>query len=111
MGKLISLDQISASVLPAKVLVLLSKYALAIHKHAGVVVKINSVDVFKYVHKTSKLTDNIEVRSIHRELLVEVNRHLLAGTMQTNMQRLKSTDRDRTDVNDDDGYKGKAYQR
>ncbi len=87
MGKLVSLDEVNASVLPAKVLVLLSKYAQAMRKHTGLVIKISSLNVFKHVHNTNKLTDHLQIRKLHRELLIEVNEHLRAGTMQTNQQR------------------------
>jgi len=93
MGKLISLEEVNASVLPAKVLVLLSKYAQAMRKHTGLVIKISSLNVFKHVHNTNKLTDHLQIRKLHRELLIEVNDHLRAGTMQTNRQRkLGNTD-------------------
>lgn len=87
MGKLISLEEVNASVLPAKVLVLLSKYAQAMRKHTGLVIKISSLNVFKHVHNTNKLTDHLQIRQLHRELLLEVNSHLRAGTMQTDRQR------------------------
>ncbi len=87
MGKLVSLDEVNASVLPAKVLVLLSKYAQAMRKHTGLVIKISSLNVFKHVHNTNKLTDHIQIRQLHRELRLEVNNHLREGTMQTNKQR------------------------
>lgn len=87
MGKLVSLNEVNASVLPAKVLVLLSKYAQAVRKHTGLVVKISSLNVFKHVHNTNKITSHIQVRQLHRELLIEVNGHLREGTMQTNQQR------------------------
>ena len=87
MGKLISLEEVNASVLPAKVLVLLSKYAQAMRKHTGLVIKISSLNVFKHVHNTNKLTGHLQIRQLHRELLLEVNSHLRAGTMQTDRQR------------------------
>ncbi len=87
MGKLVSLDEVNASVLPAKVLVLLSKYAQAMRKHTGLVIKISSLNVFKHVHNTNKLTDHLQIKQLHRDLLLEVNRHLRAGTMQTNQDR------------------------
>jgi hypothetical protein len=87
MGNLISLEEVNASVLPAKVLVLLSKYARAMRKYTGLVIKISSMNVFKHVHNTNKLTSHLTIRKLHRELLLEVNRHLDAGTMQTNQQR------------------------
>jgi len=92
MGKLISLDEVNASVLPAKVLVLLSKYAQSMRKHTGLVIKISSMNVFKHVHNTNKLTEHPEVRRLHRDLLVEVNLHLVDGTMQTNQQRYEAAE-------------------
>jgi len=87
MGKLVSLDEVNASVLPAKVLVLLSKYAQAMRKHTGLVIKISSLNVFKHVHNTNKLTDHLQIKQLHRDLILEVNKHLRAGTMQTNQDR------------------------
>ena len=87
MGKLVRLEEVNASALPAKVLVLLSKYAQAIRTHTGLVIKINSLNVFKHVHNTNKLTNHLQIRRLHRELLLEVNEHLRNGTMQTNVQR------------------------
>jgi len=73
MGKLISLEEVNASVLPAKVLVLLSKYAQAMRKHTGLVIKISSLNVFKHVHNTNKLTDHLQIRKLHRELLIDTD--------------------------------------
>lgn len=87
MGKIESLDKVSAAVLPAKVLVLLSKYAQTMRKHTGLVIKISSMNVFKHVHNTHKLTQHPEVIALHRTLLSEVNKHLSEGTMQTVDQR------------------------
>ncbi len=87
MGKLVSLEEVNASVLPAKVLVLLSKYAQAMRKHTGLVIKISSLNVFKHVHNTNKLTDHLQIKQLHRDLILEVNKHLRAGTMQTNQDR------------------------
>lgn len=87
MGKLVNLDEVNASVLPAKVLVLLSKYAQAMRKHTGLVIKISSLNVFKHVHNTNKLTDHLQIKQLHRDLIIEVNRHLRGGTMQTNQDR------------------------
>ena len=87
MGKLVSLEEVSASTLPAKVLVLLSKYSKAMRKHTGVVIKISSLNVFSHVHNTNKLSNHLQTQQIHHELLLEVNRHLDAGTMQTVRER------------------------
>lgn len=87
MGKLTSLEEVSASVLPAKVLVMLSKYAQAMRKHTGLVIKISSMNVFKHVHNTHKLTQHPVVQQLHKELLSEVNTHIERGTMHTNHDR------------------------
>jgi len=87
MGKLVSLEEVNASVLPARVLVLLSKYAQAMHEHAGLIIKISSMNVFRHVHKTHTVTPHPAVQKIYRELLVEVATHVAAGTMHTNYER------------------------
>ena len=87
MAKLVSLKDVNASLLPADVLVLLSKYAQAMRKHNGLIIKISSLNVFKHVHKTSKLTENLLVRSLHRELVLTVNNHLQEGTMKKNSDK------------------------
>jgi len=87
MGKLVSLEEVSASVLPARVLVLLSKYAQAMRKHTGLVIKISSINVFRHVHKTHKLTNHSAVRKLYQELLEEVDSHIFQGTMHTNYER------------------------
>ena len=50
------------------------------------------MNVFKHVHNTNKLTEHPEVRRLHHELLMEVNRHLMEGNMQTNQQRYEATE-------------------
>ncbi len=87
MGKLVSLEEVNASVLPARVLVLLSKYAQSMRKHTGLVIKISSMNVFRHVHNTHKLTQHAAVRKLYRELLDEVGTHVAAGTMHTNYDR------------------------
>lgn len=87
MGELVSLEEVDASVLPAKVLVLLSKYAQAIRKHTGLVIKISSLNIFKHVHNTNIMTDHQQVEQLYRELLLEVNSHLRGGTMRTHLQQ------------------------
>jgi len=90
MTEFISLKEVSASMLPAAVLVLLSQYSLAVRKHTGLVIKISSANVFLHIHNTNKLTDHPEVRRLHQELLGAVTRHISAGTMQTIQQRYRS---------------------
>lgn len=87
MAKLVSLEEVSAAVLPAQVLVLLSKYAQATRKHTGLVIKISSVNVFRHVHNTHKLTGHSAVKNLYSELLNEVGMHINAGTMHTNYDR------------------------
>jgi len=87
MGKIVNLEEVSAAVLPAKILVLLSKYAQAMRKHTGLVIKISSLNVFKHVHSTHKLTQHPAVRKLHMELLREVSTHIEQGTMHTTMDR------------------------
>ncbi|MFT4634337.1 MAG: hypothetical protein ACI854_000338 [Arenicella sp.] len=50
MARLISLKEVSETVQPAKVLVLLSKYAQAVGTCTGLMIKISSLNVFKHVH-------------------------------------------------------------
>ncbi|RBP48360.1 hypothetical protein DFR28_10889 [Arenicella xantha] len=99
MGKLENLDEVSAAVLPAKVLVLLSKYAQTMRKHTGLVIKISSMNVFKHVHNTHKLTQHPEVTALHKALLNEVSQHLADGTMQTVSQRLSANPKARKSAN------------
>lgn len=87
MGKLISLTEVNATLLPGQVLVLLSKYAQTLQTHTGLVIKVSSMNVFKHVDNTCKFTENPHIHKIHKELLIEVNKHLAAGTMQTHSQR------------------------
>lgn len=87
MGKLISLTEANATILPGQVLVLLSKYAQALKTHTGLVIKVSSMNVFKHVDNTRKFTENPHIQKIYKELLVEVNKHLAAGSMQTHSQR------------------------
>ena len=87
MKRVIALNQVNAAILPAKILVLLSKYSQSVRKHTGLIVRISAMDVFVQVHNTNKITEHLDVRRIYRELQVEVNKSLLMGTMQTNAQR------------------------
>ena len=50
MRKLKNLEEVNAAALPAKVLVLLSKYANALRKHNGLILKLSSLNVFRNVH-------------------------------------------------------------
>lgn len=84
MRKLKNLEEVNASALPAKVLVLLSKYANALRKHNGLILKLSSLNVFRNVHKTSCRAKHPEVHEVYQELLDEVRVHLKKGTMYTN---------------------------
>jgi len=87
MGRFVNLEEVSAEVLPANVLVLLSKYAQAMRKHTGLVIKISSLNVFKHVHDTQKLTRHPAVKKLHAALLREISEHLEQGTMHTTRDR------------------------
>ena len=84
MGNLKSLEDVSASALPAKVLVLLSKYAQALRKSSGLIIKLSSLSVFKHVHRTKEDANKAVLNVLYEELLEEVNKHLAMGTMYTN---------------------------
>lgn len=92
MGNLTNLKEVSASVLPARVLVLLSKYAQALRVHNGMVLKISSVNVFKNIYRTYPLARHPAIKRIHAELLAEVNMHLEQGTMHTNESKRQATE-------------------
>jgi len=80
-SQLENLEKIDASVLPAKILVLLSKYAKALKDHNDTIIQLSSVSVFKQIHQTSLLCEDPLVQKIHRQLLVQVNSHIKLGTM------------------------------
>ena len=84
MGQITSLKNVNALALPAKVLVLLSKYAQALRAHNGTVLKLSSLRVFKHIHTTCMKANDQTLIHIYVELLREVNIHLEAGTMYTN---------------------------
>lgn len=81
MEKLISLRHVSSSILPKRVLVLMAKYALAAHKHAGITIELSSMDVFEQIHTNRKRCGSFDVQRLHHQLLVLVNQHLASGTM------------------------------
>lgn len=87
MKKIKNLEDINALALPAKVLVLLSKYAKALKSSNGMVIKLSSLKVFYYVHQTCIQARNSQLNSIYHELLTEVNLHIDAGTMFTNKEK------------------------
>jgi hypothetical protein len=84
MRKLNSLKEVSASVLPAKVLALLSMYASALRKHNGLILKLSSMNVFRHVYNTRLVAKHPDVHAVYNELLKEVQGHVYNGTMYTN---------------------------
>lgn len=82
-----SLENINALALPAKVLVLLSKYAKALRNHNGTILKLSSLRIFKHIHDTCEKANSPKLNVIYDQLLAEVNNHISAGTMYTNDER------------------------
>lgn len=76
-----SLEKVDATTLPAKVLVLLSKYAIALKNHNGTVIQLSSLNVFRHVHHTSLLCKDPIAQKIHRQLMVQVCSHIKLGSM------------------------------
>lgn len=103
MGKLISLNEVNATILPGRVLVLLSKYAQELRKHTGLVIKVSSMNVFKHVDNTSKFTESPVIHKLHKQLLIEVNKQLASGSMQTHAQR-QLNDSTKQNMNKPDPY-------
>jgi len=83
-SKLSSLENVNALALPAKVLVLLSKYAKSLRAHNGTVLKLSSLRVFRHIHVTCMKASSPKLNEIYSELLEEVDLHIKAGTMYTN---------------------------
>jgi len=81
MKKVKSLYGVKATVLPAKVMVLLSKYSQAIKEFEGVVIQLSSLNVFKHVHNSYTRSKHPVVHKCYRYLLREVNKHLAEGNM------------------------------
>jgi len=86
-GHLKSLEDVNALALPAKVLVLLSKYAQALRDHNGTILKLSSLRVFKHIHDTCEEANYHKLDKIYAKLLKEVNQHIHSGTMYTNDAR------------------------
>ena len=82
-----SLDEVNASALPANVLVLLSKYANALRKHNGLILKLSSMNIFRHVHSTNKVSKHDSVHIAYEELLSEVRQQVKAGSMYTNAHK------------------------
>jgi len=87
MNKLTNLEDVNALALPAKVLVLLSKYAQELQATNRTVIKLSSLRVFMHVHQTCLKAETPKLNKIYHELLDEVNQHLEAGTMYTNKEK------------------------
>ncbi len=81
MKKVKNLYGVKATVLPAKVMVLLSKYAQAIKEFEGVVIQLSSLNVFKHVHNSYTRSKHPAVHKCYKYLLREVNMHLQEGNM------------------------------
>jgi len=73
MEKLSSLQHVSASALPARVLVLMSKYARALELLSGKAIKLSSLRVFNDIHLSSIEANNESLNSIYQQLLTQVN--------------------------------------
>jgi len=87
MNKLKSLEDVNALALPAKVLVLLSKYAKALRMKNGTVIKLSSLRIFFHVHQTCIKAKDTHLNIIYHQLLDEVNSHIESGTMFTNEEK------------------------
>ena len=84
MANLSSLENVNALALPAKVLVLLSKYAQALRAHNGTILKLSSLRIFKHIHTTCLNANTPKLKYVYKQLLDEVNLHIEACTMYTN---------------------------
>ncbi len=87
-----SLKDISAAMLPARVLVPLSKYVVLVKKHDDVIVQTSSLNVFAHIDNANKRTRHPEVRLAYYILLRRVNQCLQDGTMRTNEQHQQVTE-------------------
>jgi len=87
MNKIKSLEDVNALALPAKVLVLLSKYAKELRAKNGTVIKLSSLRIFFHVHQTCLKAKDTRLNIIYYQLLDEVNKHIEAGTMFTNEEK------------------------
>lgn len=83
-----SLDQVDAGTLPAKILVLLSKFAIAIKEHNGLVIQLNSLDVFKQAEQANQLCEDPLVQKLYRQLLVQTRSYIRLEEMYTVDQKL-----------------------
>ncbi len=87
-----SLRDISAAMLPACILVLLSKYVVLVKKHDDVVIQTSSLNVFTHIDNAYKQTRHPEVRLAYYIMLSKVNQCLRDGTMRTKEQSWQVTD-------------------
>lgn len=96
MKKVKNLYGVKATVLPAKVMVMLSKYSQAIKEYEGAVIQLSSLNVFKHVHNSYARSRHPAVRRCYKYLLREVNHQLEEGNMAVSTEISASP---RTDVN------------
>ncbi len=110
MKKVKNLYAVKANVLPARVMVLLSKYAQIIKEHEGVVIQLSSLNVFKHVHASYIRSNHQDVHRCYKVLLSEVNRHLAEGNMNV---AIKETSRPATveAIELDDRYRSSSFWR
>ena len=92
MKKVKNLYGVKATVLPAKVMVLLSKYSQAVKEYEGAVIQLSSLNVFKHVHNSYARSTHPAVRRCYRYLLKEVNNHLQEGNMSTSSEVVTVSD-------------------
>lgn len=81
MKKVKNLYGVKATVLPARVMVLLSKYSQAVKEFEGVIIQLSSLNVFKHVHNSYTRSKHPAVHKCYKYLLHEVNNHLADGNM------------------------------
>jgi len=87
MKRLKSLEDVNALALPAKVLVLLSKYAKELRMKNGTVIKLSSLRIFLHVHQTCLKANDTRLNIIYHQLLDEVNDQIENGIMFTNEEK------------------------
>ena len=92
MERLSNLYGVKATVLPASVLVLLSKYSRAVKDCDGVIIQLSSLNVFKHVHNSFARSSSSSVKRCYRALLRDVNRHLSEGNMSMCPEFVKAQD-------------------
>lgn len=109
MKKVSNLYNVKATVLPARVLVLLSKYAKYVKEHDGVVIQLSSLNVFKHVHNSCARSRNPDVHNCYKLLLREVNKNLLEGNMLLTV--MDSSVKKPTSLKPDSRYKASRFWR